>query len=85
MFVNADIITDERASNVLPETAFVEIDKAYFVLQLNETTETDYLFNTVKVNAGKTVNGYTEVLQNNSLKETDQILVNGAFNLIGIE
>ncbi|WP_431133278.1 efflux RND transporter periplasmic adaptor subunit [Psychroserpens mesophilus] len=85
MFVNADIITEEKDANVLPETAFVEIEDDYYVLLLNETTNTDYFFNQVKATVGNTVNGYTELLESADIKETDQLLVNGAFNLIGIE
>ena len=85
MFVNADIITNERTSNVLPETAFVDIEDEYYVLVLNETTETDYFFNQVKVNIGNTYNGYTELLKTSNIKESDQILNKGAFNLIGNE
>ena len=85
MFVNADIITKEKDASVLPETAFVDIEGEYYVLLLNETTDTDYFFNQVKVTIKNTVNGYTELLENSSIKETDQLLVNGAFNLIGIE
>lgn len=85
MFVNADIITKEKDASVLPETAFVDIEGEYYVLLLNETTDTDYFFYQVKVTIKNTVNGYTELLENSSIKETDQLLVNGAFNLIGIE
>lgn len=85
MFVNAHIITDERLSNVLPESAIVEIDGQYYILVLDESNEAGYVFNQVKVNVGNTSNSYSELLDNTGLKKTDQILLNGAFSLIGIE
>lgn len=80
MFINADIITKEKDANVLPESALVEIEKEYYVLRLNESTDTNYFFNQVKVTIGDTVDGYTEVLEN--IKDTDKLLVDGAFILI---
>ena len=83
MFVNADIISKEKEAYVLPESAVVEIDNDYYVLMLNETTATDYFFHQIKINIGNTVNGTTELLENTNINETDKVLVNGAFNLIG--
>lgn len=83
MFVNADIIVSESNANVLPESAIVEIEDEYFVMVLDETTETDYFFNQVKVSVGNTVNSYTELKKNIPFEATDQLLVKGAFNLIG--
>ncbi|MFK7783158.1 efflux RND transporter periplasmic adaptor subunit [Psychroserpens sp.] len=85
MFVNADIIIEEKNANVLPETALVEIEEEYYVLLLNETTETDYFFDQVKVSIGNVVNGNIEILENTNVKESSKILVNGAFNLIDIK
>ena len=85
MFVNADIITAEKEAHVLPESAIIEIENNYYVLVLNETTETDYYFSQIKVNIGNTVNGYTEVSENSEIKARDQLLIKGAFNLIGID
>lgn len=85
MFVNANIITKEKNTNVLPETAIVKIEDDYYVLRLNEITETDYFFDQVQVNIGNTINNYTAILESESLIETDQLLINGAFNLIGYE
>jgi cobalt-zinc-cadmium efflux system membrane fusion protein len=85
MFVNAEILTDEKKAFILPESAVVEVEGAHYVLVLNEEKETGYFFNQVKVNIGNTVNGYSELKDHTLLKETDQVLVNGAFGLIGIE
>lgn len=85
MFVNADIIIAEKEAHVLPESAIIEIENNYYVLVLNETTETDYYLSQIKVNIGNTVNGYTEVSENSEIKARDQLLIKGAFNLIGID
>ncbi|RYH76109.1 efflux RND transporter periplasmic adaptor subunit [Flavobacteriaceae bacterium 144Ye] len=84
MFVNANIITKEQDAYVLPETALVEYENEYYVLVLDETNETDYFFNQIKVKIGNTVNGFTELLEKNNIKETDKLLINGTFSLIGI-
>jgi cobalt-zinc-cadmium efflux system membrane fusion protein len=83
MFVNADIIVDEKTTKVLSESTLVENENEFYVLVLDEANDTNYFFNQVKVNVGNTVNGVTEVLENTNIKETDKLLVNGAFNLIG--
>lgn len=83
MFVNADIIIAESSANVLPESAIVEIENEFYVLILDESNDTDYFFNQVKVDIGNTVNGYTELKTNTVIKATDQLLVKGAFGLIG--
>jgi len=85
MFVNAEIIVDEKITKILSESTLVENEGEFYVLVLDEVNETDYFFNQVKVNIGKTVNGYTELLKNMTIKETDKVLINGAFNLIGNE
>jgi cobalt-zinc-cadmium efflux system membrane fusion protein len=83
MFVNADIIVAESNAKVLPESTIVEIEGESYVLVLDETNDTDYFFNQVKVDIGNTVNGYTELKNNTAFKATDQLLVKGAFGLIG--
>lgn len=83
MFVNADIIVAQSNANVLPESTIVEIEDEFYVLVLDETNDTDYYFNQVKVDIGNTVNGYTELKTNTAFKATDQLLVKGAFGLIG--
>lgn len=85
MFVNADIITDEKTANVLPEAALVELEDDYYVLRLNEATASDYYFDQIKVNVGNSMIGFKEVLENAKINKTDEFLINGAFNLIGIE
>jgi cobalt-zinc-cadmium efflux system membrane fusion protein len=83
MFVNANIIVSQSNANVLPESTIVEIEDEFYVLVLDEINDTDYFFNQVKVNIGNTVNGYTELKTNTAFKATDQLLVKGAFGLIG--
>ncbi len=85
MFVNAEIVTDDKNAIVLLETAIVDLEGEHFVLILDESNNKDYFFNQIKVTIGNTSNGYTELLKNTNIKETDKLLVNGAFNLIGNE
>lgn len=85
MFVNANIITNERNSKVLPESAIVEVEGDYYVLVLDTSNEEGYVFKEVKITIGNTSNGYSEILGLTDLKDTDQVLIHGAFSLIGIE
>jgi len=85
MYVNAHIITTEKTTNVVTESTLVEVDGEYYVLVLDESNEFDYYFKQVKVNIGNTVNGYTEIIDANSLTITDQLLVKGGFGLLGEE
>jgi len=81
MFVNADIIADEKEARVIPETALLEIEGDYYLLSLGQTRETEYFFNRVKVKTGNTADGFTEILEPMDIKETDQFLIRGGFNL----
>lgn len=85
MFVNAEIIVDENTGVAVPETAAVEVEGNYFVLVLDEEDESNYYFNPLRVELGNTDNGYSEIKNKDVLKDSDTLLVNGAFSLIGIE
>jgi len=85
MFVKAEIITESKSAMALPENTIVESDNEYYVLVLDEENDDSYFFNQVKVYKGKTYNGFSEIKDSTHIKVTDKLLVNGAFNLIGVE
>jgi cobalt-zinc-cadmium efflux system membrane fusion protein len=83
MFVNAEIITNNRTEVALAKNAFVSIEDNTYLLVLDEENGVDFYFKQLKIEAGITVNGFTELKDFKNLKKTDQVLVNGAFSLIG--
>jgi cobalt-zinc-cadmium efflux system membrane fusion protein len=85
MFVNADIITDTATFKALPETAVVEVNQRHYILLLDKVIEDTYYFEQMEVHLGTNSNGYHQIMDNTLLKDTDKILLNGAFNLIGNE
>ena len=82
MFVNAEIITEERTANALPETAVIEVDGNYFILVLDEQTDGSYFFNQVKIDVGRTYNGYVELKNSEALPNNNKLLTRGGFSLI---
>ncbi|MEN8885124.1 MAG: efflux RND transporter periplasmic adaptor subunit [Winogradskyella sp.] len=83
MFVNAEIITDTSLKMTLPETAIINFEDANYVLVLEQENDADFYFKQLKVDIGKTSNGYTELKDTTTLKKTDTIVTQGAFSLIG--
>jgi len=83
MFVNAEIITNNKTEVALPKNAFVSIEDDTYLLVLDEENGVNFYFKQLKIEAGITVNGFTELKDFKTLKKTDKVLVNGAFNLIG--
>lgn len=84
MFINADIIVAHKNAMVLPEEAVVELDNQYYVLVLDEEDDENFYFNETKVDIGNTVNHLTELKSTNSVENSDQVLIKGAFSLLGI-
>ncbi|MBN2867115.1 MAG: efflux RND transporter periplasmic adaptor subunit, partial [Flavobacteriaceae bacterium] len=76
MFVEANIITDNKKGVGLPNEAIVSENKNNYVLVLDETTTDDYQFKKLKVNTGQQDENATEILNPESL-QNKQILVKG--------
>lgn len=83
MFVNAEIITDNTKSLALPENAVVNLDNQNYILVLDEKIDNMLYFKQLKIDVGKTVNGFTELKNIETLKKTDKVISKGAFSLIG--
>lgn len=83
MFVEAQILVDQQGLDTrkfmtLPESAVVEIEDRYYVLQLDSTDDQGYTFQKVEVQLGQVSTGLVEILSE-SLSPKDQILVRGAY------
>lgn len=82
MFVEARIMTSEDKKPGLPEEAVIEQDGEYFVLVLEKEDEQNYRFRKQKVFPGETFEEVISLEETASL-ENEEILLKGAFNLIG--
>ena len=81
MFVETDIIVEDNTSKALPETAFIDVSDKNYVLILESIEKEEYTFIKKEVLVGESYNGYIKVIDNSSLKNTDQFLL-GGYNLI---
>ncbi|RMG76614.1 MAG: efflux RND transporter periplasmic adaptor subunit [Bacteroidetes bacterium] len=85
MFVEAEIIADEKTAKALPESAVIDVDGESYILVLKNKSEEGFGFVQKKITTGRRDNGMIEVQNASALPENAQILVEGAFNLIGGE
>ena len=81
MFVEADIITDAETHFALPNEAMAKIDNDYFVLVVENKTDSDLTFKKEKIEIGAKNESFTEVLNYNVLERKD-ILIQGGFMLL---
>ena len=82
MFVEGQIITKNKDLPALPEEAIVEVDNAFYVLVLDQSSGENYIFKRRQVKPAETFNGYT-ALEDPEALTGKQILTRGAFNLLG--
>lgn len=85
MFVEAAIVTESAFAKALSETAIVTSEDNAFVLKLVEENEKGFYFEQTPVKLGNTYGGSVALNESKNMNESDKILVNGAFNLIGDE
>lgn len=83
MFVEADIITETRASKALPNESIVNVEGKDYLLVLDRTDNETYYFVKKEVQTKDSYGGYTIIDNSEVLKSTDQFLVKGAFSLLG--
>ncbi|WP_299214278.1 efflux RND transporter periplasmic adaptor subunit [uncultured Dokdonia sp.] len=81
MFVEATIITESAFAKALPETAVVEIDALFYVLQLDQETEEGYYFNQRQVDVENTYDDFVSIKNTDEIKDS-KVLIDGAFHLI---
>ena len=81
MFVEADIITDAETHFALPNEALAKIDDNYFVLVVEDKTDSDITFIKRKIEIGSKNESYTEIINHSALEGKD-ILTKGSFMLL---
>ncbi len=82
MYIQAEILVDEAAYPSISSDAIVNVDDEYFVLVKDSNNNDNYTFTKQLVKVGKTINGYTEIINIDEFKKDSEILIKGAFNLI---
>lgn len=81
MFVESDIVIEDNSSKALPERAFIDVNDKNYVLILKSSDKDKYTFLKKELLVGENYNGFIKILDDNSLKDTDQFLL-GGYNLI---
>ncbi len=82
MFVEAEIITDQKNAKALPSQSMVSLDDTNYVLVLQKKTDSSYVFKRREVMTGNSFNGFTIIKNTSDFKNDDQFLTKGAFPLI---
>lgn len=82
MFVDAEIVITKIEGLALPDTAIIERKEHLVILKLTNKMNENYIFEPIEIQAGLTYNGFSEIVSNN-IKETDEILIIGAYSLVG--
>lgn len=81
LFVETRIITCEREAPAIPEQALIKEEERNYVLVLQSKNEDQMIFKKIPLHVGVSREGYTEVLDD----EIQNILIEGAYNLLGVE
>lgn len=85
MYVSAEIMTSDLKGTSIPETALVNAGDATYLLVLKERTPQQITFEQRMVKTGLQRDGWVQILNPEVFQPQDSILIEGAFNLIGIE
>tara|TARA_R110001583_G_scaffold15308_6_gene63145 strand:- start:63 stop:1229 length:1167 start_codon:yes stop_codon:yes gene_type:complete len=83
MFVEAAIITSNKSINALPIESVIVQDNNHYVITLVSEGNEGSVFETKAVKIGDSYNGYTAIAEMGDLKDGDQVIVKGGFNLLG--
>lgn len=78
MYIECEIITDQKEFAALPTDAIVNIDEQYYVLQQTQELQ----FKKVEVKVGQRSDRYTQILNSGDFDADTKFIVKGAFNLI---
>ncbi|MDB4293511.1 efflux RND transporter periplasmic adaptor subunit [Maribacter sp.] len=83
MFVDAEIVTENTTSKALPSEAVVEQDGKFYVLRAVENEDGGYTFESLEIQTGNSVNGFTAVKNAAQFSDSDIFLAKGAFDILG--
>jgi cobalt-zinc-cadmium efflux system membrane fusion protein len=82
MYLEARIEVSSDSVLALPEDAIVDMENNYYVLVLDHKSNENYSFVKKEVQIGAKSNGFVEIINAESFKNSDQFLTSGAFDLI---
>lgn len=85
LYVEGEVILDTTEAQSLPEEALVYEEEQAYVLVQKEKNNGQWAFEKRMVELGNTQDGQVQILNPQAFSATDQILIKGAFNLVGIE
>lgn len=85
MFIDAEIVTEDHPTKGVPESAIVSEEEQDYVLISKGKKDGASLFEKMAVSVGQKQNGFAQILNSKDFSGKEQILIEGAFNLIGIE
>jgi cobalt-zinc-cadmium efflux system membrane fusion protein len=85
MYVSAEIMTSDAKGMSIPETALVNAGEVTYLLVMKERTPQQITFEQRMVKTGVQRDGWVQILNPEVFQAQDSILIEGAFNLIGIE
>lgn len=85
MYVSAEIMTNDAKGMSIPETALVNAGEVTYLLVMKERTPQQITFEQRMVRTGIQRDGWVQILNPEVFQAQDAILIEGAFNLIGIE
>jgi cobalt-zinc-cadmium efflux system membrane fusion protein len=82
MYIEAEINTNSKSANSLPESAVVSTEDGYYVLMLTKQTESTYEFVKTRVVVGETSDGFIAIKNAAELPKNSLYLSKGVFQLI---
>ena len=85
MFVEAEILTHQQKALTVPAEAVIERESEYVILVLKQQTSSEYVFEERRVEVGRTLNGYTEIINQTDFNGQDSLLIKGGYSLVGGE
>lgn len=83
MFVEANIITEEKSQLALPNEGILTKDEKQYVLAVSSQDGQRLVLEAKEVKVGDSYNGFTALTDIGNLKKDDQLIVQGGFNILG--
>lgn len=83
MFVDAGIVTENVTAKAISSEAVVEKEGKFYMLRNTADSTKGYTFETIEIQPGKSVDGFTEILNTSELSDSDTFLTKGAFDVLG--
>ena len=82
MYIDAGIIIDSKTVLALPFDALIKEEEEHFVLLLQSSNESEYLFRKVKVQTGKRSGDFMEIIPDEFVTTSSVVLIKGVYNAI---